>query len=102
MAIIYFKVLSFIGVVYLSILSCFAFNNYESMHLEQTKYINIGYSLFFAAFFYFLLFLYFSFFYGKKNYQIYDNNRNDQNFEMEQIQFNNIIINNEENQALLS
>ena len=100
MAIVYFKILSFIGVVYLSILSCFAFKNYESMHLEKTKHIKIGFSLFFAAFFYFLLFLFFSFYLKKK--KNYDNNRNNQNFEMQQIQFNNIIINNEENQALLS
>ena len=99
MVINYFQILSFIGVVYLSILSCFAFNNYESMHLEQTKHIKIGFSLFLAAVFYFFLFLFVSFFLGKKNIEIIDNNRN---IEMEQIRYNNIIINNEENQALLS
>jgi len=99
MVINYFQILSFIGVVYLSILSCFAFNNYESMHLEQTKHIKIGFSLFLAAVFYFFLFLFVSFFLGKKNIEIIDNNRN---IEMEQIKYNNIIINNEENQALLS
>ena len=93
MVINYFKILCFIAVVYLSILSCFAFNNYESMHLKKTKSYEIGFSLFYAAIFYFLLFLFISFYLNKKNKEI--NNINNQIIEMKE----NLII-DEENQIL--
>ena len=93
MVINYFKILCFIAVVYLSILSCFAFNNYESMHLKKTKSYEIGFSLFYAAIFYFLLFLFISFYLNKENKEI--NNINNQNIEMKE----NLII-DEENQIL--
>ena len=93
MVINYFKILCFIAVVYLSILSCFAFNNYESMHLKKTKSYEIGFSLFYAAIFYFLLFLFVSFYLNKKNKEI--NNINNQIIEMKE----NLII-DEENQIL--
>ena len=93
MVINYFKILCFIAVVYLSILSCFAFNNYESMHLKKTKSYEIGFSLFYAAIFYFLLFLFISFYLNKENKEI--NNINNQNIEMRE----NLII-DEENQIL--
>ena len=92
MVIKYFQILSFIAVVYLSILSCFAFNNYESMHLKKTKSYEIGFSLFYAAIFYFLLFLFISF-YFKENHNEIHNFINNINIEMEE---NNNIINNEE------
>ena len=94
MVINYFKILCFIAVVYLSILSCFAFNNYESMHLKKTKSYEIGFSLFYAAIFYFLLFLFISFYLNKNNNNI--NNINNQIIEMKE---NNLII-DEENQIL--
>jgi len=93
MVINYFKILCFIAVVYLSILSCFAFNNYESMHLKKTKSYEIGFSLFYAAIFYFLLFLFISFYLNKENKEI--NNINNQIIEMKE----NLII-DEENQIL--
>ena len=93
MVINYFKILCFIAVVYLSILSCFAFNNYESMHLKKTKSYEIGFSLFYAAIFYFLLFLFVSFYLNKENKEI--NNINNQIIEMKE----NLII-DEENQIL--
>jgi asparagine N-glycosylation enzyme membrane subunit Stt3 len=93
MVINYLKILCFIAVVYLSILSCFAFNNYESMHLKKTKSYEIGFSLFYAAIFYFLLFLFISFYLNKKNKEI--NNINNQIIEMKE----NLII-DEENQIL--
>jgi Na+/melibiose symporter-like transporter len=94
MVIKYFQILSFIAVVYLSILSCFAFKNYESMHLKKHKFNEIGFSLFYAAIFYFLLFLFISFYLNKNNNNI--NNINNQIIEMKE---NNLII-DEENQIL--
>ena len=93
MVIKYLQILSFIAVVYLSILSCFAFYYYESMHLKKTKSYEIGFSLFYAAIFYFLLFLFISFYLNKENKEI--NNINNQIIEMRE----NLII-DEENQIL--
>jgi hypothetical protein len=63
------------------------------MHLKKTKSYEIGFSLFYAAIFYFLLFLFISFYLNKENKEI--NNINNQNIEMKE----NLII-DEENQIL--
>jgi hypothetical protein len=63
------------------------------MHLKKTKSYEIGFSLFYAAIFYFLLFLFISFYLNKENKEI--NNINNQIIEMKE----NLII-DEENQIL--
>ena len=110
MSYLYLQVLSFIGVVYLAILSYFEFNNYESLHLDKKNYTNIGFTLFYSAFFYFLLFILSSVIQSRINF---DNGNNDNiikrnNIEMEMGNYNydNLIINNniidDENVQLLN
>jgi sulfur relay (sulfurtransferase) DsrF/TusC family protein len=102
MAFLYLQVLSFIGVVYLAILSFFAFNNYESLHLDKKNYINIGFTLFYGALFYFILFLFSSYiqwrnFKNNVNVNVNIINRNNIEMEMENYDYNNLILNNNNN-----